>query len=164
MTADLAIELVNDGSRRRAGESIALKGVYTNASARPLALTFWWNRTMRVLDAQGRVVPPGAGPVLPCGVAEEWSVLEPGGKLERDEPLGCTQPAGRSEPIGWSYALAPGTYRVVLVHESPPPHGFTQSSPDARAFRGRVESNEVALAIEEPEPRKPGFFSRLLGG
>jgi hypothetical protein len=153
--ADLEIRLQAD----RTGQ---LKSVYRNAGKEPLALTFWWNRSMRVTDAQGRVVEPGPGPVLPCGVREEWLLLEPGASVERDEPLGCTQPAGRSEKIGWSYELAPGTYRVVLVHEAPPKHGFTQSARDPRAFTGRVESDEVTLVVAEPE-KKPGFLARLFG-
>jgi hypothetical protein len=160
---DLALELHTDGRRFRANEPIALRGTYTNAGQRPLALTFWWNRRLRVTDAQGRVIAPGSGPVLPCGVGEEWTVLEPGQEHERDEPLACTQPAGRRESIGWAYALAPGSYRVTLVFEAPPSHGFSQAASDARAFHGRVESNEVTVVVEEPTER-PGLLGRLFGG
>jgi hypothetical protein len=99
--------------------------------------------------------------VLPCGVAEDWLVLAPGESHERAEPLGCTQPAGRSERIGWSYALAPGRYGVALVYESPPAHGFMQSAPRADSFRGRVVSNEVAVDVSAPKPR--GIWARLTG-
>src|SRR5580700_7032930 len=120
------LEIVLQGTRQRAGDTPVLKSVFTNKGTSPLALTFWWNRSMRVVDAQGNVVAPGPGSVLPCGVKEPWLVLEPGGRVERDEPLACTQPAGRVERIGWSYELAPGSYRVTLVFEAPPKHGFSQ--------------------------------------
>lgn len=159
---DLAIELRTDGRRFHAGESLALRGTYTNVGQRPLALTFWWNRRLRVTDASGGVVAPGPGPTLPCGAGEEWELLEPGQRHERDEPLGCTQPAGRPEAIGWSYALAPGTYRVALIFEAPPPHGFSQAEAHERAFRGRVESAEVTIVVEAPLKR-PGLLGRLFG-
>jgi hypothetical protein len=139
---DLEIELKADAEKSRAGQLPTFTGVYTSRGPRPLALTFWWKRALRVVDAQGRVVAPGPGPVLPCGVAEEWEALEPGAR--------------------WSYDLAPGSYHVTLVFEAPPPHGFTQSRPDPRAFKGRVESNEVTLEVT-PGDEKPGFLSRLLG-
>ena len=63
----LRIELVRDGD--------GVAADYINDGAVPLALTFWWNRSMRVVDAAGDVVKPGAGPVLPCGVAEDWQLL-----------------------------------------------------------------------------------------
>jgi len=50
------------------------------------------------------------------------------------------------------------------VFEYPPAHGFSQSSPQERAFRGKVESNEVEVTIDEPLPKKPGLLKRLLGG
>jgi hypothetical protein len=134
---------------------------YTNQGTAPLALTFWWNRRLRVVDTTGVVIEPAKGPVLPCGVAEDWRVLAPGERHDEVQTLGCTQPAGRSEPIGWAYALAPGTYQVTLVFESPPAHGFSQAAPHPHAFAGRVESNEVELVVPVPAPR--GFFERLLG-
>lgn len=92
-------------------------------------------------------------------MAEELEVIAPGATFERFEPFGCTQPAGRSERIGWSYALAPGSYAISLVFESPPAHGFIQHAPDPREFRGRVESNPVTLTITSPKtpPRKKLF-------
>lgn len=131
-----------------------LSSTFTNDGPAPIALAFWWNRSMRVIDASGKVVVAGAGPVLPCGVAEELEVLAPGATFDRPEPLACTQPAGRAEPIGWSYELAPGTYRVTLIYEAPPSHGFTQHAPDPHAFRGRLESNEVTLTIPVPAKKK----------
>lgn len=133
---------------------------YTNRGVEPVALTFWWNRRLRVVGAQG-VIEPGKGPVLPCGAGEDWRVLAPGERHDEVQTLACTQPAGRPEPIGWSYALAPGTYRVTLVFEAPPAHGFSQAEPHPHAFTGRVESNEVELVVPVPAPR--GFFERLLG-
>lgn len=134
---------------------------FHNSGAAPVALTFWWNRRLVVRDVNGHLVKPGPGPVLPCGAAEDWTVIEPGASFEREESLACTQPAGRTEAIGWSYdALAAGAYRVSLIYEAPPAHGFTQSEPDHRAFTGRLESNDVALQV----PEKPkGWFARLLG-
>jgi hypothetical protein len=149
MSADLEIALTADPAGYVAGQPIAFNGVYRNAGTRPLALTFWWNRNGRLVDSNGRLIPPGPGPVLPCGIAEEWVELAPGQTFERAEPLACTQPAGRREPIGWSYAPGPGTYRFTLVFEAPPPHGFTQSRGHDRAFRGRVESNEVTFVVRK---------------
>jgi hypothetical protein len=131
-----------------------LSSTFTNDGDAPVALAFWWNRTLRVVDAAGQLVAPGPGPVLPCGVAEDLEVVAPGASFERAESLGCTQPAGRSERIGWSYDLAPGTYRVTLIYEAPPSHGFTQHAPDPREFRGRLESNEVTLTIPVPAKKK----------
>jgi hypothetical protein len=160
--SELTIALAADRPCWRQDESITFTSTFTNTGSSALALTFWWNRMIRVVDARGSVVAPGPGPILPCGVAEEWTVLEPGQHLDRTEPLGCTQPAGRREPIGWSYALPPGTYRVRLVFEAPPLHGFSQSRPDPRAYRGRVETNEVELVVEPPAPKR-GLLARLLG-
>lgn len=151
----LAIELWDAGDG-------ALRARYACTGDAPIALTFWWNRRLVVRAADGTVVAPGPGPTLPCGVAEDWQLLAPGETCERDEPLACTQPAGRPEAIGWSYALSPGTYQVTLVYERPPAHGFTQAEPHPRGFTGRVESNPATLVITAP-PAKPGLLSRLLG-
>ena len=134
------------------GERTRLRARYHNAGTEPLALTFWWNRVMQVRDADGRLVSPGPGPVLPCGAMETWEVLAPGESVDRDEPLLCTQPAGLAAPVGWAYALGPGRWRVVLVYESPAPHGFSQSPPHPLAFKGRVESNEVTLTVAPSPP------------
>lgn len=129
-----------------------LVSTFTNTGAAPVALTFWWNRRLVVRGAQ-----PGPGPVLPCGAAEDWTVLQPGQAHEREEPFACTQPAGRAEPIGWSYALGPGTWRVRLVYEALPAHGFTQSEPHPQAFTGRLESNELEWVVAPPK----GFLAKL---
>ncbi len=156
----LEIRLRCDRPRVREGEAITLTGIYRNVGDAPLTLAFWWHRTMRVRDAEGRVVAPGPGPVLPCGVGEDLAILGPGEEFARAEPLQCTQPAGQAASIGWSYALTAGEYGVTLVFAAPPAHGFTQHVPDPREFRGRVESDELRLAVE-PAPR--GLFRRLLG-
>jgi hypothetical protein len=156
----LEIELHGPSRPYRVGETIELTATYHNTGAAPLALAFWWQRSVRVRDAGGRVVAPGPGPVLPCGVAEALTIVGPGERHERAEPLACTQPAGASNRVGWAYALAPGEYGVVLVFESPPAHGFTQHAADPREFRGRVESGEVRVVVE-PAPR--GLLARLLG-
>lgn len=158
--AVLAIELNEPHERHRVGEPIALAATYVNTGATELALAFWWQRSMRVRDAEGREVAPGPGPVLPCGIAEELTILQPGERHARTEPLACTQPAGTPARVGWSFALAPGTYSVTLVLTAPPPHGFMQHTPDAREFRGRVESNPVRVVVEA---KPPGLLARLLG-
>jgi hypothetical protein len=140
----------------------ALIGTYVNAGPAPLALAFWWNRRLEVHDAHGALVPAGPGPVLPCGSAEDWTVLAPGQRFERDEFLGCTQPAGEAADIGWAYTLAPGSYRLRLIFEAPAAHGFTQSAPHPQAFVGRAVSNEVTWVVQ-PEPHK-GLLARLFGG
>ena len=142
----LAIELVASRPRCRV-KDLALSAIYTNISRAPLALTFWWNRSMRIVDGSGQLVTPGPGPVLPCGVAEGWQIVMPGRSTQRPEPLSCTQPAGQSAAIGWSYALSPGTYRITLVFEAPPAHGFSQSESNDHAFRGRVESQELTVEL-----------------
>lgn len=141
----------------RADEELELLARYTNDGPAAIALSFWWNREMRVLDSNGVVVVPSRGSVLPCGMAETLEIVEPGASFERDEPFGCTQPGGRTETIGWSYKLAPGTYTIVLVFESPPAHGFVQHAPDSREFRGRVESNPVTVTVT-PAPAREKLF------
>ncbi len=156
----LAID-VRDHLEPTAASNVMLRVRYTNQGDAPLALTFWWTRTLRVVDDSGRVMAPSPGPVLPCGAAEKWTVLAPGESVDHDEALACTQPAGRSEAIGWSYAnVAAGHYTVTVVMSAPPAHGFTQSSPDARAFAGTVESNAANVIIAPP---KRTLIDRVLG-
>lgn len=116
---------------------------------------------MRVVDSSGAELKPGSGPVLPCGVPEDWTELAPGASFEREEPLACTQPAGRTENIGWSYDLPAGTFRVTLLFEAPPAHGFSQSPPNANAFSGKLESNSVDWVSAPDKPRS--VLSRLFG-
>ena len=139
------IELV--GKARCRVKDLTLSAIYANVSRQPLGLAFWWNRSMRVTDANGAIVPAGPGPVLPCGVSERWLVLMPGGRHQRSEPLSCTQPAGKTQTIGWSYNLTPGTWTITLVFEAPPAHGFSQSEDNEYAFAGRVESNPVVVEL-----------------
>lgn len=142
---------------RAVGEE--LTATFTNDSAAPAALAFWWNRRMRVVDATGKVIPPGPGPVLPCGVAEDLEIVEPGASCDHAEPLGCTQPAGGPDGVGWSYDLAPGRYRVTVIYQWPPPHGFTQHQADPREFRGKLESNEVEITVvARPRKKFLGLF------
>lgn len=136
----------------------ALRARYINAGTSPLALAPWWTRTLVVRGADGQRIEPGPGPVLPCGAAEDWNELAPGESLELDQPLQCTQPAGQSVRIGWSYALGPGDWRVSVVMEAPATHGFTQSTPHPHAFNGRAQSNEVTLTVPPPPP---GLFERM---
>lgn len=143
--AVLAIQLVAKGPCRV--KDLALSAIYVNTSPKPLALAFWWNRSMRILDSEGQIVAPGPGPVRPCGVAEPWQILMPGHKCQRQEPLSCTQPAGQAAAIGWSYDLSPGTYRITLLFAAPPAHGFSQSEANEYAFTGRVKSNQIEVTL-----------------
>ncbi len=143
--SSLAIELV--GRSPCSVKDLKLSAIYTNTSRKPLGMAFWWNRSMRIVDANGNVVPPGPGPVLPCGASERWQVLMPHARHQRLEPLSCTQPAGQTKTIGWSYKLTPGTWSITLVFEAPPPHGFSQSESNEYAFVGRVESNTVVVEL-----------------
>jgi hypothetical protein len=147
------------GAPLLAGEPLALRAIYRNTSAAPIALTFWWTRRMRVVDEAGRPVDQAPGPVAPCGAAEEWTVLPPGGTCERDEPLACTQPAGVQQTVGWSYPLPAGRYRVSLLFQQPPLHGFTQSTPHAAAFTGSIESTPLDVMVGE----RPSWLTRLFG-
>jgi hypothetical protein len=156
-SSTLAITLTLDRAQFVEGDEIAFKGTYRNTGTAPYSLTFWWNRRMRVTDAAGKEVPPGPGPVLPCGVKEEVAVLQPGQSLERGEPMGCTQPAGRSESIGWSYTLPPGTYRAVLLFAFPPAHGFLDREADS--WTGQVESNAVEFTVTH----RPTLMERIFG-
>ena len=67
-----------------------LRARYTNDGAAPIAMAFWWNRWMRVVDAAGDLVVPGRGPVLPCGVNEELEVIEPGAEVDHQVSLGAS--------------------------------------------------------------------------
>lgn len=156
----LAITLHPATGPARAGDLILLSATYQNTGDTPLALAFWWQRTMIVKDAAGQVITPGPGSVLPCGVAEDLIILAPGESHTRDEPLACTQPAGAPATVGWSYPLPAGDYTVALVHAAPPAHGFGQHAPDPREFRGRAESNPVRVHVE-PAPK--GLLARLFG-
>ena len=152
MTLSLRLRVSDDGSK--------LISEWTNTGASPLAVTQWWVRKL-VVSRSGAVVQPQGGPVLPCGVAEEWKVLGPGESFERDESLACTQPAGGPESVGWSYEHLDGAFDVKLVVEAPPSHGFVQAEPHPNAFAGRAESNSVAFTFKPPKPR--GFLSFLTG-
>lgn len=143
--AVLAIQLAARGRCRV--KDLVLSAIYQNTSRQPLALAFWWNRRLRIVDADGRIVTPGPGPVQPCGIAERWHILMPGQRYQRPEPLTCTQPAGQAATIGWSYSLSPGTYGFTLLFEAPPAHGFSQSESNEYAFRGRVESPELVIEL-----------------
>ncbi len=159
-TPPLRIELSTTGSVNADGQP-ELKATFINDGATPLALTFWWNRTLEVRDATGALVTPGPGPVAPCGAAEDWTVLPPGGRHERPDGFACTQPAGESERVGWAYTLSPGTYRARFVYQAPPPHGFVQAEPHPQAFVGTVRSDEIVLTVTQPTPRS--WWRRLFG-
>jgi len=134
-------------------EQVQLRSTFENDGKVPLLLTFWWNRHLRITDSQGKVVVPEKGPELPCGLAEKPALLGPGETLSRAEPLACTQPLGAKEQVGWSYKLEPGTYRIALVFEAPPSHGYNPApsepaKPPRTWWKGKVTSNEVTVIIE----------------
>jgi hypothetical protein len=135
---------------------------FHNTGPAPLALSLWWTRRLIVADAVGQVVPPGPGPVLPCGAPEELTVLAPGAVHEERQPLVCTQPAGGPLDVGWSHAgLQPGRSTVSLVFEMPPRHGFVQHAPHPDLFVGRLTtSNAVSWAVRPPPPPQ-GLWSRV---
>lgn len=139
-----------------------LTTTFVNEGQAPVALTFWWNRSLEVRDARGTLVQPGPGPVLPCGAGEDWTVIPPGGRHARADGFACTQPAGAPQRIGWGYTLTPGTYRVRFRYQAPPPHGFTQSEPHPQAFVGTLTSDEVVVTVAPRPPRS--WWRRLLGG
>src|SRR5882724_1131197 len=99
----LSIELRSAAPRSAHQEALQVTAKYTNTGDKPISLTFWWNRRLRIVDASGATVTPGPGPVLPCGIRESLTVLKPGESFERDEFVGCTQPAGETRSIGWGY-------------------------------------------------------------
>ena len=45
----------------RADEQLELRARYTNDGTAAIALSFWWNREMRVVDSNGVVVVPARG-------------------------------------------------------------------------------------------------------
>jgi len=145
--SELEVRLELRTPRVPEGEDPELVSTLRNRGSRPLGLTLWWTRRLQIRDAAGALVEPGPGPTLPCGVAEEVTILAPGAALERAEAWSCTQPAGAPSGVGWSYQLAPGRYTLSLVYESPPPHGFTQHPPGQEVWRGRAVSNEVELEV-----------------
>ncbi len=143
----LKVKLEATKGAAKKAEEIGLRATFENVGGKDVSLTFWWSRFLRVTDAKGNVVTAGAGPTLPSGMAEEPVVLAPGKTYERAEYFGCTQPAGAPKGIGWSYALPPGRYTVVLVYEVPRAHGFGQNA-RADGWRGKIESNPVEITIE----------------
>ncbi len=152
-TNGLKVVLSSARGKYGTNEQVELRSTFENIGKVPLWLTFWWNRHLRITDLQGKLVAPAKGPELPSGLAEKPALLGPGEKLSRGEPLACTQPLGAKEQVGWSYKLKPGTYRIALIFEAPPPHGYhpAPSEPDQPArvwWKGRLISNEVTVTIE----------------
>ena len=129
-------------------EKVQLTSTFENVGKEEFSLTFWWNRRLRIVDAQGGIVPPAKGPELPCGVAETPTFLAPGKMKSRAEPLACTQPQGAPQAVGWSYKLKPGTYKIALLFEAPPTHGYDGDKSE-KAWKGKVVSNEVTITIAE---------------
>lgn len=71
-------------------------------------------------EADGVLVQPAAGPLLPCGFAEQPTPVPPHGSVDNLRTLACTQPFGAQETIGFSYEhLEPGLYRIHAVFQNP---------------------------------------------
>ena len=128
-------------------KEVVLKATYENVGDEPFSLTFWWTVTLRIKNEKGITLRPGHGPELPCGIKEDPEVLKPGGTFTRDRYLQCTQPAGLKALVGWGYDLAPGTYEITLVMNSPPKHGYGVNT-NTDAWKGRAESNSIRITIE----------------
>jgi len=144
----LKIVLTSAKEKFNVGEEVLLDSVFENVGEKEISLTFWWDRKLIVRDLEGNAIAPGKGPELPCGIPEIPEVLLPGKTVSRQEPLACTQPSGVSQSIGWSYDLGPGTYKIALILESPPAHGYGVNRAK-NAWNGKVISNEVIIAIGE---------------
>jgi len=127
---------------------VELTSVFENVGDKAFTMTFWWTRSIRVIDKAGDEVRPGPGPSLPCGIPEEPTTLAPGQSMERREVFGCTQPAGLDKKVGWDYdRLPPGRYRLTLVIENPPRHGYDVHS-GGDAWEGKLETEPVDIVIK----------------
>ncbi len=144
----LKVSLSSVKEKYAPGRPVQLNSTFENLGKAEMSLTFWWNRRLRITDSQGKVVVPDKGRELPCGKGESPALLAPGKTISRSEPLVCTQPKGVEQSIGWKYKLKPGTYKIALVFEAPPTHGYSINSAD-NAWKGKVVSNEVTITIEE---------------
>lgn len=144
----LKVTLASAKEKYATAEAVRLTSTFENVGKEEFSLTFWWNRRLRIVDAQGHIVPPAKGPELPCGLAETPTSLAPGKMTSRTEPLGCTQPQGAPQAVGWSYKLKPGKYKIALLFEDPPTHGYGVEKSE-KAWKGKVVSNEVTITIAE---------------
>lgn len=106
--------------------------------------TLWWNLRFIVRNAEdGSIVQPANGPRLPCGMCEDGTIVEPHGEFVKEQYLGCTQPAGMVEEVGWSYdsLLEKGkTYSITAVFQYPPVHNYFDSRLDQGHWRGTAVS------------------------
>jgi hypothetical protein len=144
----LRVSLVSKKKRFKDAISVELTGIFENVGDKPFTLAFWWIRFIRVVDKNGKVVRPGPGPALPCGIAEDPTTLAPGDRFERREGLACTQPAGLNKKVGWDYDhLPPGKYRVSLIMQNPPAHGYDVHS-DGEAWKGKLETEPIEIEIK----------------
>jgi hypothetical protein len=119
-----------------------------------ICLRHWWVDRLLVVDTErNAVVQPLMGPRLPCGGGEQVKLLWPGAECSEEKPFSCTQPAMQDTLVGWDLngACEPGReYRIYLVHESPPSHGYGEGD---IGFSGVVVSEPVTVTW--PSHRTP---------
>jgi hypothetical protein len=128
------------------GKDSSLTAVFENVGSKSFSLTFWWVGFFRIKDEKGKLVVPGPGPVLPCGVKEGTTKMIPGDIREETQTFGCTQPAGLKIKVGWEYDLKPGKYSVIFIYENPAAHGHAVN--DAKdAWKGRVETDPIQIVV-----------------
>lgn len=126
---------------------IKLESIFENVGDKRINLTFWWNRFIEIQNAEtGEVIAPGPGPVRPCGMGEDITSIDPQKSFDREEYIGCTQPAGQTQNIGWSYDLKSGRYNAKLIFEYPPSrHNY--GGRQGGLWQGKVVSNSVSFSI-----------------
>ncbi len=144
----LKVTLASAKEKYASTEAVQLTSTFENVGQAEMSLTFWWNCRLKIVDAQGNIVQPAKGRELPCGRGETPTSLAPGKTKSRAQPLGCTQPQGAPQSVGWSYKLKPGTYKIALLFEAPPTHGYDVDKSE-KAWKGKVVSNEVTITIAE---------------
>jgi hypothetical protein len=144
----LEVQLIHDSKTTfKTGETFTLNSTFKNVGKKPFSIKFWWTRSMQITELSGNIIKPGPGPKRPTGFAENETILKPGATVQQSQYAACTQPAGSKKPIGWSYQLKPGTYRISMIIDSAPAHGLITNN-RGDAWGGKLVSNEVVVVIE----------------